>query len=895
MSVSLKVCLLVPCVAFASSLSAKDDVETPMAAGVREKPSVDESDPTVALRKGCKSVHSCWCAWYQRKWGDVPDDSLEPLPQEKLDAISDEYIEQCEAAAKQNPSSSAALADLGEALLFRRRWDKARLAFTEALKHVPEKSYDAVRFRYRIAETWFGEGTREATEAELARAKAVGARTAYRGKTDWGNLVADAASFLSREDLNTYRMPRDTGFKPFPEPQKATYSETFVPCPRIALKLTGVREKDARVALLTKKLEWRGFKWNVGGGGYQLDIALDAATPVDKREGYTLEVRKRGASIRARDPQGILWGIVSFLQVTDPVKHAARICKVDDWPDTARRGYLGQLWAGCAEFTIFNKMNFVVHQRHPLRNGEDSPLNVYQCERLAHEFRALGLHVEYGILSWTMDMGWPYCWKKYLGMQIEIGRKIAAMGAGVYYPNDDCRYTPGVLRKEDLADGRKPSDFDAQHVLDFFNGVREKYPDFRMTYCPPFYWGPNAGHSYPDDREKYLRSLRIFPEEIGIIWTGDRVKSYKKEPGMVKWFTELTGRKPCLFQNATGPHKLLSYVVDRTDWNAWHYPGFFENDIECYLKNAHTPMECPQITSLADCLWNVKAYDPERGIRRGMGNYAGDAFFNALDSVFGDLCHIDWYEYGQLNSRVRDEDVAELEAKLGRIEKATAEAAALNGEGFIASCGAWMRAVGWFRNLVKAVKNKPDYRAQNKALLKYTEDEAYAAGYNRSGGDILLDAIDLHQSPMMAYPQTPRRQPAPKGQMLACDMWCGGHASAKFKVGALPKKGDAEIILRGRYDIYTHGPKREGRMDIELNGKRVVECKTPFGIKNYQNQTFKVPLSAFKANAENELKIVNGHDHRLEVGFVLIKFPGSGKPLAHRTEENRENSISSDE
>ena len=30
-------------------------------------------EATVALKKGCESVHSCWCAWYQRKWGDVPE------------------------------------------------------------------------------------------------------------------------------------------------------------------------------------------------------------------------------------------------------------------------------------------------------------------------------------------------------------------------------------------------------------------------------------------------------------------------------------------------------------------------------------------------------------------------------------------------------------------------------------------------------------------------------------------------------------------------------------------------------------------------------------------------------------------------------------------------------
>ena len=855
------------------------DVEVPVTTAAKDK---ENRKSAAVSEKGCESVHSCWCDWFQRKWGDVPNDSLDPLPQAKLDAISDEYIAKCKSAVERDPKSGSAQANLGEALIFRKQWKPAREAFAAALNLKP-RSYEETWYRYRIAETWFGEGKTKSAIAELDRAKAIWAPSGSRYKPNWCRLAADASVFLSGNDLDFYRMPRDTGFKPFPEPQQATYSEDFAPCSRIALKLTGVKKDDARISLLTKKLSARGFKWGYAGLGYPLAVALDPSAPVDKPEGYTLEVTKKGASIRARDAQGVLWGIVSFLQVADPEKHTARICKVDDWPDCPRRGYLGHLWAGCTEFTVFNKMNIVVHQQHPMRNGWDSPLNVYQCETLAREFHGLGLEIQYGIYSWTMDMGWPYCWKKYLGMQIEIGRRFAAMGAGVYYPNDDLRYGPNVLRKEDLATGLKPSDFDAQHILDFFNGVREKYPEFRMTYCPPFYWGPGGRHRYPDDRDKYLRSLRVFPPEITLFWTGDRVKSFKKEPWMVKWFTNLTGRKPYLFQNATGPHNLYSYVVDRTDWNGWHYPGFFEKDIAGYLKNSNTPMECPQLTSLADCLWNVKAYDPETGIRRGMGNYAGDAFFNALDSAIGDLSYIDKFWYGQLDATVRDEDVAELERKLGRIEKATATAESLNGPDFLNSCGKWMVAVGWFRKLVKAAKNPPDYRTVHKALLERTLGVAEAAGYDRDRGDILLDAVDLHHSDLLGYPWSGRGKPAPADQLLASTIWPSQFADAKFRVGSLAKKGEAEIVLRGASET---GYGKDKSMALELNGLRVVDCKTPFD-REFSSKSFKVPLSAFRPNAENHMKILNVKDNRrLVIAFVLIKFPTSGvKPPSIPSEE----------
>lgn len=820
------------------------------------------------------STHSCWCAWYQTKWGSVPNDSLTPAPQEKLDEISDKYIAQCEQATKDRPADADTWMDLGDALIFRCRWQKARDAFKEVLRRVDSRSLKAAKAYYRIAETYFGEGDLESAKKTLAEVVALKIVVSGRGIIPWPSLAHEALKFLTGEDLNYYDMPVDTDFKPFPEPQQAEYTEEFAPCPEIALELKGVKESDARISLLTKKLTWRGWKWNFGGKGYPLLIALDASASVEKPEGYTLEVKREGASIKARDLRGILWGIVSFLQVADRKNHTARICKINDWPDCPRRGYLGTHWSGCTEFTVFNKMTTVVHQHHPLDEGRDSPLNVYQCERLANEFRDLGLEVQYGMVTWTMDMAWPYCWKKYLGMQIEVGKRFAAMGAGVYYPNDDCRYADNVLRQEDLADGKKPSDFDAQHILDFYNAIKKDYPNFIMTYCPPFYWGPNAGHPYPDDRNKYLESMRIFPKEISIIWTGDRVKSYHKERWMVEWVRDLTHHKPLLFQNATGPHERLSYVVDRTDWNGWHYPGFFEEDIDGYLKNATTPTECPQITTLADCLWNVKGYDKERAVRRGLSNYAGAEFFKLLDSVYGDLCYIDKYHYGNLTSMVRDENKEKIEAMYDRIEKATAAATALKGEAFMSSCAAWTRAVGWFKGLRDTVRNPPDFKRIFKSMIDQSRSMAMVMGYRPDSADVFLDPIDLHHSEADVLPKPKKHQPPPKNQKLLCGIWDDSRADAVFKVKYNGKaEGEAKVLICGNYDSVSNGPNPENRFGLKINGKFVFNGPTPFS-RDFTTQTFKVPLSEFNLKGENTIWLENGRqDHRLWIAAVVILFP----------------------
>jgi hypothetical protein len=199
------------------------------------------------------------------------------------------------------------------------------------------------------------------------------------------------------------------------------------------------------------------------------------------------------------------------------------------------------------------------------------------------------------------------------------------MGAHVYYPNDDSRYP---AHKDDLKTGKNPSDFDAEHVLAVFKGVKAKYPWFTMIYCPPFYWGPDSSAPYPDDRDKYLKSMRIFPEDIDIFWTGGQVKGYNKSKRQVEWFRSLTGQKPAIGQNGTGPHNLLSYITDETDWYGWHYPGFFENDIKAFLKNSAIPTECTQLSTLGDCLWNVKGYDKRRSVERAVGQLLGEKMYS---------------------------------------------------------------------------------------------------------------------------------------------------------------------------------------------------------------------------------------------------------------------------
>lgn len=838
---------------------------------------IDPDLPIIAKRDNKKEMkesvpafyHNAWAEGVLRRWHDVPTDSLEPLPKEKCDEMSDKYIAKCRAFAEERPHGVEAWSKLGDALLYRERWAEAEQAYEKAVTNSRLRDYQYARAKYGHAEALLGAG--KTNECIKVLQSLVDARIRTHGKTiyNFSAWARYAIIYLTGSSADALGLPHYTGFKAFPEAQKADYTETFTRCPEITINLSGVDKKDARIEyVLEKKLKSRGFKYNFGKkGAYTLSISLDPSARVTQAEGYSLDANGEGTKIAARDKQGILWGIVSFIQILDPQSKQMRNCRIEDWPNTKLRGYLGSFWPHCTEYTIFNKMNSVTHQGHVLTNGRYTPLNMMMAGAMAREFKTLGLDLYLGFLTYTMNMGWPYCWNSYLGMQIEAGKKIAALGANIYYPNDDSRYA--VVTKEDEATGLKPSDYDAKHLLKWYTAIKKDYPDFKFQYCPPFYWGPTAKHPYPDSREKYLRSLRILPPEVLICWTGERVCSFKKRQWAVKWYADLIGRKPILFQNKTGPHFRLSYIVDKTDWNGWHYPGFFEEDVIGYQKNSHTPMECPQITSLADCLWNVKAYDMERGIKRGLDQYVGKGLYEALNPALGSLSYFDKYMYGKVDTLVRDEDPKEVLGHLEKVRQATKNATEIVGSAKMHEMGAWMRAVGWAEGVYRAVCNPPDFRSQFSVWLKQTEDAALSSGYEKKEGDILFDAIDFHLVSAALYPQPEHDTGRTIGSRLAAYISPGRTAVAKANVKFLPLKGKCKL------NIYAQGgcPK----MKIVLNDKVVYEGRNPCNNGwdgPYSKHQWEFP-SSYIVKGENVLKITAiGEDwFPIRINYAAILMP----------------------
>ena len=793
------------------------------------------------------AAFSCWCPYYCAvNYGAGAEASG------KGDKPA-EMLAKCLAAYKEYlalvPGDNGMRFGYAEALKVSGAWDAA-LAEYAVLAKAKLGDYDRSRLAFATADAQIGKGDRAGAIETLRAFVALKIHPrGGRGADDYANICETALEYLEDRALDDMRMPRYTGAKPFPEPQEAEYAEEFVPLKDVKIALSGLDADDARVKLLRVKLDRLGVANDVKGmlgflsGGWTLRIAVTPEAPVDKPEGYSLTVTKDGAEILARDAQGALWGVVSFIQSIDWQKKAVRCLKVRDWPVGRERGFLSTgLWRNLTEYVLFQKMNSVDLQSggasNPRCHGKLSPLRLYIDTETTRQFRAFGLDLYFGINWATQDLNGPCTGDWLVAYQAKVCKVYAKMGAGVYYPNDDCRYP---INEEDAKTGKNASDFDAPHILKMYNLVKQEYPDFKLIYCPPFYWGPDSNAKYPDDREKYLKSLRILPPEVQLYWTGGQVKGYDKHEYQVKWFTELTGHKPTIFQNGTGAHNLLNYVIDETDWAGWHYDGFLD-DIVSFHKNSHVPTETPQITTLADWLWNPKGYDKARSARRGPCQMMGEGIYDILKPGLAALAYFDKYRYGALNADILHEDLKDLQAKYELARGCWEKAQAYAKEEGVSIYAHYGQAIGYAERVIKGAKNPPDFMARYKDKIGPARELAEKdTKFDKSKGDLLFLPTDMTGPQMDVYNHPMIKEKRFVKYLRAVETPFSA-TTFKFECDPFPPAGDYRLFLYGMDDEV----KGLNPIEIAVNGTVVFSGEPGFPEKAYALKEFKVPFASMK-------------------------------------------------
>ena len=660
-----------------------------------------------------------------------------------------------------------------------------------------------------------------------------------------GGAAANALHYINGASIDYLKLPYDTGAKAFPTAQIAVYSNEFLPLKSLKLALSGDLAKngsDVRFNLLKTKFGRFGIPVSPQGE-FTVSVKLDPEAAPRKSEGYTLKVSKGGAEIVGNDMQGVLWGIVSLIQVVDQANKAIRVCEIEDWPSTARRGFLHGFWPHALEFCLFTKMNSITSQNPPFapRDGNKwTPLNTFVSQAAAREFAAFGLDHYYGIAFYTMYPMYPLCRQSTFDLQYEVCCKVAEAGGHIYYPEDDGRFP---INPEDLKKYGSAAKIDPAHITRLFRAVRAKHPGFKLVFCPPFYWGPDAPHPYPEDREDYLRACgeRLDPE-IQMYWTGPRVKGMNKTKTQVEWFTNLTKHKPSIFQNGTGPHNLLYYLGDETDWNGLHYPGFFEQDIDMYHRNDGTGGWTCQTATLADCLWNVAAYDPKESARKSLGMMFGRDMYDIIKPGRDALAYFDKYQYGDVTAEIVSESLPDLEQKQKLIIDCW-EKAKKHNEFAIRNYGsAYGAGIGYVDRVIKSARNPPDFLKQHQGNIAKTRAHAEKeVGIDPARGDIFRSPVEIFGGKLIVYKE---RCPERFAAVMRGKQTIFNAAKMSFACDPFPPAGPYDLFLSGQMEVAKDMPPLDIR--ILLNDGEVYRGPSGFGANAWNVNKFALPAAKLK-------------------------------------------------
>jgi hypothetical protein len=337
-----------------------------------------------------------------------------------------------------------------------------------------------------------------------------------------------------------------------------------------------------------------------------------------------------------------------------------------------------------------------------------------------------------------------------------------------------------------------------------------------------------------------------------VIWTGPRVKGYQKTKAQVDWFTGLTKHKPMIFQNGTGPHNLLSYITDETPgWKTWHYDGFYENDIAGFLKNAHMGMEAPQTTTLADCLWNVKAYDPAASVRKGVALLYGKDMFDILDPANQALGYLDKYEYGSITPEAVTE-IPELERRAAIAEAAYSNGLVYNAFSLSNFPGALGRGVDFAKAAVATAKKGPDFYKQYGKQVDETRALAEKeTGVDKAKGDLFKSPLELNGGKLMVYDN---KCPARFATVIRGQRTVTSRLRTTFECDPFPPSGPYTLVLSAQDDDAA----APCRIRIAVNDKTVFEGPSPFVQFGWSLEKFTLPFDALKRG--NELTIENIED-----------------------------------
>ena len=740
------------------------------------------------------------------------------------------------------PKDPAPRADLGCVFATVGRWKEAKPELEAAIA-AGDKLDPARRakVRWEMASCLWVEGDKEGAKKLVGEVSAMGKD--FVGLKSRAVFLANAFAGEDAE-LDTFTLPHSVDCKPFPTPQEATYGVKKVSLAKVELKVRGMRDADPIIRLLKRKLSRFGATFASGGTPIEIELSPDA--PVDKPQGYSLDVANGKVVVKARSRLGLTYGVVSLIQCIErrderdgsDQSDRPRICEMEirDWPKCGRRGVVVYWQPEHVEFALFCKMSTVTFK---LVSGWSlSPMDMEFYRLLAERMNGFGIEMYSALQGLAMNPMLPLSSPRTWEFHLERARLLASVGAGLSFLLDDFRFP---AHHADIKAAGTAANLDAKYVNRLYSEVKSEYPGFFMQFCPPFYWGPDgSAAAYPEPREPYLKSLGAdLDPAIDVHWTGPRVKSHLMSDEKVKWYADLIGRKPTIWHNgnAIGQHSYLQFGADPTGYKKSHSPRLFDS-IACFQQNMSHYSEAGEVGSCMDWCWNPDVHDGADSVRRAVNMLEGPGVADIIEKATPTLSYFDKYLYYKPRVELLNEDQARLDKVVADSEAAWKDVLAIaknNGE-FVRG---FENATKWARQKTEIRRNPPEWlKKQYEAVKSNSEYAVKEVGFNEENGDQFMPALLLKGG---EYYGEAIADAAGDTRTDVKFIETGMELSGSFVCKLFPPEDPVKLIVTGiRFlDVWEKPPKVAApELEVEVNGRVVwrgvmhaEEMYKPFEIK----------------------------------------------------------------
>ena len=667
---------------------------------------------------------------------------------------------------------------------------------------------------------------------------------------------------------NPYMMPYYTG-KILPTPQKAEYKNEFVSLANTAIILNNIQQDDPRLKYLLERITIYGGKYHFvaeADASHTCIIKIndEALKPPQNLQGYTIQSNEKTFSLKGTDFQGLLWAISSLNQMifVKDGETVIRLLDVIDWPDTELRGMLPESVDNIKQYVhlmVTFKLNLVDFRASISKDNEHainwrlprSPIFQERLNEIKESLTSLGFKWYAGARFLGYDQIPQISCSSEADLDIiynNFALPIARAGGNLSVQFDDTRFP---VHSNDIAKfGTVNTAAKADYYLltKLYQKLKSSYPNIKMAFTPPFYWGPTAPNPYPESRDNYLNKIGTLPNAFDFYWTGPTVLSETVVQTDVQWETDRINRKPLVFQNKIGtPHDFdYHYITDPVySLDNWYYNGYLK-EIKAYMLNGGDINKSGAVVSIADWTWNTEKFNPELTIKDAVMKLTGPEAFPILSNMNTQLSAFDTYLPNVTIRAIRDLDI--LNGAMDNLDALNESLKKINAK----SVDFWTAVNSSHINRVRHFVEKVNLASQDpivQQIIGFPDASVTMyfavsdANFDPNTTDILIEPIDFNGAGVMIYGYSN----AEAGILLedrptAIITGLGtpiSVMSANITINSSPSAGGYQLIITGADDFLTE----KCPIRIEFNNHLIFDGFNTFLNTTWNTQTFTIPTT----------------------------------------------------